>query len=380
MKNGTSDIVAPDSKLDPAEVGKMFEHLAGIDTGLLPRGDYNALCETLMVHLSRFEPICGASFPLFDRAAAGMAATGFLGYVTPTCMGAYTPARATQAVLDMCVSPCMESKTTKCCRVPSLVAPWFACCSAFACCPSDSTPPPTHGHCVDNYPTCPRLKKLFDEHGFDCYTSDVGNVTGNASLIGLHLVDSCCKTCTPPLACDAQCKGCMLFGSTSQCTNELSRDCTPCDATRRRAQAGAGNAVAQQVNGHARSKFILRKLIACLVRGPWVRQPHSRSPSPWPLRGTQRYPPPDETAEHYPPAPPDWSSDNGHAPPDWSPDNDASNDSSYPSQKQMSGRSHLPHMSRGGEQLHMPDVSRHALEERALVCGSSHQGWRLVRR
>ena len=51
----------------------------------------------------------------------------------------------------------------------------------------------------------------------------------------------------------------------AECSTELKRDCTPCD-TRRRVQGGAGasNTVAQQVNGHAQSKYTLRKIIKCL--------------------------------------------------------------------------------------------------------------------
>ena len=68
----------------------------------------------------------------------------------------------------------------------------------------------------------------------------------------------------------------MLFGTTAQCSKELDLDCTLCDTTRRRAQWGVGDNVAQQVNGHARSKYQLRKLLSCL-KNPAPRVTHDMS-------------------------------------------------------------------------------------------------------
>ena len=49
--------------------------------------------------------------------------------------------------------------------------------------------------CVDTHSTCPKLKRNFDNNGYDCYNTDVGEVTNSSLNIGLHLVDQCCKSC-----------------------------------------------------------------------------------------------------------------------------------------------------------------------------------------
>ena len=64
--------------LSAATFKVMFTHLEGIDVGLLPRGDFNGMCQTLFVHLHRHDPIRGARFPLFDRAVMAND-TDFLG-------------------------------------------------------------------------------------------------------------------------------------------------------------------------------------------------------------------------------------------------------------------------------------------------------------
>ena len=40
--------------------------------------------------------------------------------------------------------------------------------------------------CVDTHVTCPAMKRMFDDAGYDCYNTDVGAVT-NSSYVGLHL-------------------------------------------------------------------------------------------------------------------------------------------------------------------------------------------------
>ena len=104
---------------------------------------------------------------------------------------------------------------------PSLVSVYFSCCSAFKCCPSQkahSSVPAGNATCVDKHTQCPQLKLKFDQAGLDCFTTDVGAATNSPENAGKHLVDDCCLSCSPPsaAACDAQCKGCMLFGTTHE--------------------------------------------------------------------------------------------------------------------------------------------------------------------
>ena len=73
------------------------------------------------------------------------------------------------------------------------VASYFACCSAFKCCPSQAPKNTTHVPCVDKHAQCPRLKAQFDKAGLDCFYSDVGKETGSSEQLGKRLVDECCK-------------------------------------------------------------------------------------------------------------------------------------------------------------------------------------------
>ena len=276
MRYGTTQAVGPDTKVDPVTLAKMFTHLDGVDAGLLPRGDYDGFCQGLLVHLHRGDQICDGSFPLFDKYTAADD-TDFLGYVTVICSATGgSSSRGIAAVLDMCSMPCMDDPTKVCCRVPALVSLYFGCCSAFKCCLSqlEITQADSRSHipggpnCVDAYPTCPRLKKEFDDAGYDCFNTDVGKVTNVSTNAGVYLVDKCCKTCHP---CEQKCYDCMKFGSVTQCSGVLNRDCSPCGRHRRRRTQGmTGNVAAHNVKGHMQSKLKLQKLIGCLKKSDMV--------------------------------------------------------------------------------------------------------------
>ena len=154
----------------------------------------------------------------------------------------------------------------QCCWVPAVATHLFECCRStrLTCCNGESKAKPAV--CVDTHPTCPLLKKQIDAAGKSCYKDDMGVLTHDASLLGMHLADKCCASC-----CNKRCRTCVTFAPLAQCSAMVGENCTcatvggAASATgRRRAQAGNGKVVATQVGGQESSRRQLAKLTSCL--------------------------------------------------------------------------------------------------------------------
>ena len=70
-------------------------------TAILKRADSETLCQEIFVHLSRHAPICGAAFPLFDKASDAHQAK-FLGYAKVGCGGTGLAQDALAALVRPC--------------------------------------------------------------------------------------------------------------------------------------------------------------------------------------------------------------------------------------------------------------------------------------
>ena len=158
------------------------------DTALLKRTDFDSFCQGIFVHLARRDPICGQTFPLFDRKSTAHQAR-FLGYTAISCSGS-GPVADTRAALEMCSVPCTEDTSQPCCWVPSSVSQLFSCCRSLGCCVEQSSG--SSAPCEDKRATCPKLKKQIDAAGKSCYTDDLGALTNISAYAGMHLADQCC--------------------------------------------------------------------------------------------------------------------------------------------------------------------------------------------
>ena len=165
----------------------MFRYLDA-DTALLKRTDFDSFCQGVFVHLARRDPICGQTFPLFDRKSTARE-SNFLGYTAISCSGS-GPVADTRAALEMCSVPCTEDTSQPCCWVPSSVSQLFSCCRSLGCCVEQSSG--SSAPCEDKRATCPKLKKQIDAAGKSCYTDDLGALTNISAYAGMHLADQCC--------------------------------------------------------------------------------------------------------------------------------------------------------------------------------------------
>ena len=289
----------------------MVQYLGNVAGAVLFAADLDDFCGTVLRAYEGRDSVCSRSFPLFAKEDSREGRTNnathadFLGNAKVQCHGQ----EDLYVVNKLCVQPCFADTAkspSKCCWVPSLLAHMFDCCSALGCCvgsrPSIAAPP-----CVDQYPTCPKLKAQLDQRNGSCATTDVGWVTGLPQFNGLHLQDKCCASCTDycalcmkdntRLECKAigVCSNCTYGAACMRCMTIAAKftaakcasygiDCTEhCSSTgfgrRRRVQSASAGA---QVSASVESSAVFVKLMDCLARGgkPRACIPGSRTSSP----------------------------------------------------------------------------------------------------
>ena len=292
-----------DLDLDPQstmQLGAMVQYLGNVAGAVLYEADLNDFCGTILTRYSaRYTgTVCSQSFPLFGKEFEGRTNNAshvtFLGNAKVRCHGQ----NELYVVSRLCVAPCMiDASASKCCWIPASIAQLFQYCPYVPhCCPD--TPPPTPPPlCVDNFPTCPKLKAQLDRVNGSCSHTDVGQATGIAAYNGMHLVDQCCASCqldhcakciadgnsrgdcaaigVCKCSLSAACLRCMSFNdrfTRAKCAsygiNCTERNCSQVPSARRRAQAGAA---AAQVAASPHSSAVFHKLMGCLAGGASIQ-------------------------------------------------------------------------------------------------------------
>ena len=289
------------SPSDTATIGAMVQFMDGVSSAVLYSADFNHLCGHMLTQYHGLGTLCGRSFPLFAKDGNTRTHVNFLGNVAVQCHNF----NDVFVLLKTCVAPCMD-EAKGCCWLPSDLAIYYDCCGSLGCCgvTPAPTPAPTTGQCIDMHPTCPSLKKQLDDHGESCFTADLGDVTGDVSVSGKHLVDECCASCggngggghcTQCVAAGhtkdecmaagvckcsfpAACRRCISVNSETftkaQCASfgiDCTENCTQGSATRRALQGGSGGGGGTQVTASTASAARLKTLMDCLAVGGTLR-------------------------------------------------------------------------------------------------------------
>ena len=195
-----------------------FRDHTSLTTSACLQADFNDLCGQMLQAYTGVGTLCGHSFPLFAKGGSASTHIKLLQNVQLECHGF----DELYVLSKTCVQPCI-STTNGCCWIPPILSQWFPCCASLGCCPQTDSPTaapttasmPPSTTCVDKHPTCPELKAELDEQGMSCFTADLGEASGDASLNGKVLADQCCATCGLPT--DKNCAKCMLGNSRAFC-------------------------------------------------------------------------------------------------------------------------------------------------------------------
>ena len=289
------------------QLGTMVQFLKGVTTDLLYSVDFNFACGALLRQYHGTGTICGHSFPLFGKTGNSAAHVNFLGKATLQCHGF----NDLFVLGKVCLEPCISDESQGCCWIPPVLSHFFSCCGKYHCCPETRAPTPAPAaaalaNCTDNFPTCPMLKKKFDQINASCFTSDAGAVLHNSKFNGVHFVDQCCASCRP--ASTDHCAQCIAHGHSHSmctkigvchcsysakcmqclgvsdsggqttvdecqsygidCTENCSGSSTPRVQGHRRVQGGAAAAVQVQAGGQSNKQ--LNAILNCLAKGDSV--------------------------------------------------------------------------------------------------------------